>query len=819
MDTNGKFYLGRLHDLKTRKTSSKPLLYDPEDLNTHGVVLGMTGSGKTALCITLLEEAALQGIPAIMIDPKGDITNALLHFPDLLPKDFEPWINPDAARREGKSLQEAAADDAKKWTEGLAEWDISKERIQALTDAAEFAVYTPGSNAGLPVSILASLQAPKLSWEKDKEAIRERISSTVTAILGLVGFEDIDPVKSREHILLANLFELAWSKGKDLELSDLIMQVQNPPLPKLGVFPIDEFFPPKARAELALRLNNILAAPSFQTWMEGQSLDMASLLFTKGGKPRHCVFVLSHLSDAERMFIVTLIYSAVETWMRTLGGSNELRAIIYFDEIYGYLPPVAEPPSKAPMMRLLKQARAFGIAQLLATQNTVDVDYKGLSNIGTWFIGKLQTQRDKDRLLDGLEGVAEGGLNRSEYSRMMSALDKRVFLLHNVHEKKPQVFHTRFAMNYLPGPLTRAQIPALNDLAGAKANPSSKQPKQAQKEKSMENSDGNLSSTQPAIPAGVQEVFLPATLSLEAAAEASKRDLPANAKRVGMTYRPGLLAQAQVRFAQRKYNLDSETRVAALVSELSDRGLRWEDYSHEPFDERRLESRPQAEASFSSLQGAFADSSQLKRLEQEFIDWVYRNSELQVWANDALKQYGGSELSREKFTAQCEKAAETLRETEIARTKQKFEVKLKSLERKLEKEKRELTSDEQEVSQRKMEEMGTHLENVIGLFGGSRRRLTTSLTKRRLTANAQSDVEDTKQTISALQSEMQDISNEIQDVVEEIDTRWDQAVQEITQIPLTPARSDIYVSLFAIAWLPHHRVDVGGREVEIPAFE
>jgi hypothetical protein len=819
MDTKGKFYLGRLHDLKTRKTSAKPLLYDPEDLNTHAVVLGMTGSGKTTLCITLLEEAALLGIPAIMIDPKGDITNALLHFPQLRPKDFEPWINPDEARRAGKSVEQMAADDAKKWTEGLAEWDIPKARIQALADAAEFAVYTPGSNAGLPVSILASLQAPKLNWAKDKEAIRERISSTTTAILGLVGFEDIDPVKSREHILLANLFELAWSKGNDLELSDLIMQVQNPPLPKLGVFPIDEFFAPKARAELALRLNNILAAPSFQTWMEGQSLDMEGLLFTKTGKPRHCVFVLSHLSDAERMFIVTLIYSAVETWMRTLGGSNELRAIVYFDEIFGYLPPVSEPPSKAPMMRLLKQARAFGIAQLLATQNTVDVDYKGLSNIGTWFIGKLQTQRDKDRLLDGLEGVAEGGLNRTEYSRIMSALDKRVFLVHNVHEKKPQVFHTRFAMNYLPGPLTRAQIPALNDLAGAKANPSSKQPKQAQKEKGMEDNPGsNLSTTQPAIPAGVQEVFLPAALSLEAAAEATKRDLPANAKRVGLVYRPGLLAQAQVRFAQRKYNLDNETRVAALVSELSDRGLRWEDYSHEPFDERRLESRPQADASFISLAGAFADSAQLKKLEQEFIDWVYRSSELQVWANDALKQYGGSDLSREQFISQCEKAAETLRETEIARTKQKFEVKLKSLERKLEKEKRELTSDEQEVSQRKMEEMGTHLENVIGLFGGSRRRLTTSLTKRRLTANAQSDVEDTKQTISALQSEMQDLSNEIQDVVEEIDTRWDQAVQEITQIPLTPARSDVYLSLFGIAWLPHHRVDVGGREVEIPAY-
>lgn len=513
MDTDGNFYLGRLHDLKKGETTTKPLLYDPDDLTTHGVVFGMTGSGKTGLCIGLLEEAALNGIPALMIDPKSDITNALLHFPELRPKDFEPWVNADEARRENLSVAETAKKTATLWKKGLADWDIAPERIKALSEAAEFAVYTPGSDAGLPVSILASLQAPDLDWKKHREVILDRIASTATALLGLIGFDDVDPVKSREHILLANIFEKAWSQGKDLELGQLILQVQNPPLKKLGVFEVDKFFPPKERVNLALKLNNILAAPGFQSWLEGQPLDIQSLLYTKSGKPRHSVFTLSHLSDTERMFFVTLLYSAIETWMRGQSGTRSLRALIYFDEIHGYLPPVAEPPSKGPMLRMLKQARAFGVGQLLATQNPADVDYKALSNAGTWFIGKLQTERDKERLLDGLEGAAQGNFKRSDYDKIISSLKQRVFLLHNVHDKKPSIFHTRWAMNYLAGPLTRAQIPALNALAGAK--PKLKKSKSSEKGKPEEKTVTTEASTnRPTLPSGLQEFFLPARLGI-----------------------------------------------------------------------------------------------------------------------------------------------------------------------------------------------------------------------------------------------------------------------------------------------------------------
>jgi Predicted ATPase len=359
-----------------------------------------------------------------------------------------------------------AAETADLWRNGLAQWEIGPDRLRALQHAAHFAVYTPGSDASIPISILASLKAPDMPWEGNQQLLLEKISGTVTALLTLVGFDEIDPVQSREHILLSNIFQHAWRQGRDLTLADLILQTQSPPFEKLGVFDIETFFPVKDRAALAMRLSNIPAVPTFQTWIQGVPLDIQSLLYAPDGKPRHSVFYLAHLSDQERMFFVTLFFSAVEAWMRTQPGSDALRALVYFDEIYGYLPPTANPPSKQPMLRMLKQARAFGLGLVLATQNPVDVDYKALSNMGTWFIGRLQPDRDKQRLLDGLQG-ASPGVDRGTYDRLISSLRKRVFLLHNVHEAEPVVFHTRWAMNYLPGPLTRAQIPALNRIVGA----------------------------------------------------------------------------------------------------------------------------------------------------------------------------------------------------------------------------------------------------------------------------------------------------------------------------------------------------------------
>jgi len=453
----GVFYLGRPFDLKSKKTAPAPLLYDSKNLVTHAVCVGMTGSGKTGLCLGLLEEAAIDGVPAIVIDPKGDLPNLLLTFPQLRGEDFLPWINADEAAKKGLSPEAFAQQQAELWKKGLSEWDQTGERIQRLRDAADFAVYTPGSSAGLQVSILRSFEAPPPALRQEPELLQERVSATVAGLLGLVGLQ-ADPLKSREHILLSTLLGRAWQQGQTLDLPALIQQVQSPPVEKVGVLDLESFFPAKDRFGLVMALNNLLAAPGFGTWMEGEALDIAAMLRTPGGKPRVSIFSIAHLNDAERMFFVTLLLGEVVAWMRAQPGTSSLRALLYMDEVFGFFPPVAEPPSKRPMLTLLKQARAYGLGVVLTTQNPVDLDYKGLANAGTWFLGRLQTERDKERVLEGLEGVAAtagGAFDRGTMEKTLAGLQSRVFVLHSVHEDAPVVFQTRWAMSYLRGPMTR----------------------------------------------------------------------------------------------------------------------------------------------------------------------------------------------------------------------------------------------------------------------------------------------------------------------------------------------------------------------------
>ncbi len=829
LDTHGKFYLGNIYDLEAGKVTDQPVLYDPDDLTTHAFVVGMTGSGKTGLCIDLLEEAALQGIPALLIDPKGDITNALLHFPELRPEDFAPWINPDEARREGKTVAEVAEATANLWRNGLAKWGIGPDRIRALSEAAHFAIYTPGSDAGIPISILASLKAPDIPWEGNREILLEKIQGTVTALLGLVGMDDVDPVRSREHILLSNIFQHAWQQGKDLTLAELILQTQNPPFDKLGVFDLETFFPANERAELAMLLNNILAAPTFQTWLTGQPLDIPSLLFAPDGKPRHSVFYLAHLSDQERMFFVTLLFSAVETWMRTQPGSDALRAILYFDEIYGYLPPTANPPSKQPMLRMLKQARAFGLGLVLVTQNPVDVDYKALSNMGTWAIGKLQTDRDKQRLLDGLQG-ASPSVDRQTYDRLISSLRKRVFLLHNVHEKEPVVFHTRWAMNYLPGPLTRAQIPALNRLVGAKAPESegtaeaaSTTPTAAEKPTAAAPAAASPTvgtTTRPPVPRGVAEYFLPQNLTLSEALKAAGRTLPPEAKTAGVRYRPVLLAQARVRLTQRKYRLNSEIARTALVEEIERNGVvRWEDFLLErPVDDRRFDRAPLPDAVFLPLEAPLNDAKTLKALRRDFADFVYRETEVTVRANPALKVYAGPEVSQAEFRKMCTEAAREKMEAELDKVAAKFDRKIERLKERLAREERELAEDEEEYQQRKMEELGTHAENVLSLFMGRRRRLSTSLSKHRLTEKAKADIEESEAAIADYKQQIAELEQEKAAALEDVRNKWADIVEEMEEIPVRPYKKDVLVELYGIAWVPHYVIETPQGQEELPGF-
>lgn len=451
----GQFYLGReIGD--SGRADGDLVLYESGNLTTHGVCVGMTGSGKTGLCLALLEEAAMDGIPALIVDPKGDLGNLLLTFPQMRGEDFEPWVNEEDARKAGVPVADFASAEAEKWKAGLAEWGQTPERVAALRERAEIAIYTPGSNAGRPLSILRSFAAP--GDQADPEIIAERVQSTTAGLLGLLGI-DADPLRSREFSLLSAIFQHAWTNGESPDLEALIRAVQKPPFTRVGVLDLEEFFPSKQRLGLVMALNNLLASPGFASWREGEPLDIASLLRTPEGKPRLAVLSIAHLSDAERMFFVTTLLEEVIAWMRRQPGTPSLRALLYMDEIFGYLPPVANPPSKGPLLLLLKQARAFGLGLLVATQNPADLDYKALANCGTWFIGRLQTDRDKMRILEGLESASAGrGTDRATLNELLNSLGKRIFLLNSVHLSAPVVFTTRWTMSYLRGPLTREQI-------------------------------------------------------------------------------------------------------------------------------------------------------------------------------------------------------------------------------------------------------------------------------------------------------------------------------------------------------------------------
>jgi len=854
--TENELYLGRLYDPARKQPTEKAFTYDPADLTTHAVVTGMTGSGKTGLCITLLEEAALQGIPALIIDPKGDLTNLLLHFPTMAPQDFQPWIDPEMARRAGKSLEQAATEAALSWRNGLQQWGIGADRLMALKNAVQYAVYTPGSDSGLLVKVLSSLALPSVEERASREILVDKISSTVTALLGLVGLKDIDPLRSREHILLSKIIEETWLQGKNVDLAELVLQTQTPPFDKLGAFPVETFFPQKSRMDLAILLNNILASPSFQSWREGHELDIQALLSMPDGRPRHSIFYLAHLSEAERMFFVTLLLSAVESWMRTQVGATSLRAILYMDELFGYLPPQSNPPSKQPLLRLLKQARAFGLGLLLATQNPVDLDYKALSNAGTWFIGKLQTERDKERLLDGLESAA-GDVARSEIDKLISTLGKRVFIQHNVHARQPALFQTRWAMNFLAGPLSRNQIPALNKLVGAdflkvapdladttpqtatsfKVQPASIMPDTRAADESIPAPDvmavpvPQPTPTKPAlsavgyetrspVPAGVSEYFLPTNLSLTEAMRSSGKSLP-DAKLNSVLYRPALLAAANVRFLDRKYGVDTEIQRAALVTDPDRRGaVRWEAHFFGNFPAKKVEPTPEPGSRFSALDVPLNDARQMTALQRDFADWIYRSVTVTAKANETLKVYAGPDVSQAEFIKACAETAREACDAEIEKKAAQFDRKIKTLEDKLAREERELREDEAELSHRKMEEMGTHAENVLGLFGGSKstRRLSSSLTKRRMTEQAKAEVEESLDAIDQYKKEIQALERERQAVIDEINSRWGDVVNDTSEVTVAPKKTDIYVELFGVAWMPYYLVESGGGTVELAAF-
>ncbi len=781
----GLFYLGRRYDLEARRVTDEPILYDSRDLVTHAVCVGMTGSGKTGLCLSLIEEAAIDGVPVIAIDPKGDLGNLLLTFPNLSAAEFRPWIDEDEARRQGQSTDEFAAAEAEKWAKGLEEWGQQKDRIARLRDAAEFAIYTPGSSAGQPVSILSSFMAPPPAARGDAEGLAERAAATATSVLALAN-ADAEP-RGREHTLLSTLFAASWTAGRDLDLPALIHQVQTPPFEKVGILDLEAFFPAKDRFSLAMLLNGLLAAPGFAQWMEGAPLDPASLLRTPAGKPRVAIFSIAHLGDAERMFFVSLLLNQIVAWMRGQSGTTSLRAILYMDEIAGYFPPVANPPSKAPLLTLLKQARAFGVGVVLATQNPVDLDYKGLANTGTWFLGRLQTERDKARVLDGLEGAA-GAMDRATTDRLLSALDKRVFLLHNVHDAAPVVFQTRWALSYLRGPLSRDQVRTLTPRAAAAAATAAPAGGAAPAPAAA---TVGTSGAPPVLPPGIQQFFLPAA----AGAPVSR-------------YTPVVIGAARVGFVDARLGVD-EVRDVLYAAPFGQGAiaLDWAGASRLDATASELLPSPAPGAAFGAVPAAGLQARSYAGWSKDFAKWMAQEEKLELMRQRDLKMTSTPSESERDFTVRVQESQREARDAAVDALRKKYSAKQAQLAEQL---RRARAAVERETAQASQQKLQTGLSMGATLLGAIFGRKTVSAsTLGRATTTARGvgrsmkeaeDIKVAKENVEAVEARQQALEDEVAGETSKITSNA--APLPIEKLSLSPKRGQVSVQLVGLGWLP-----------------
>jgi hypothetical protein len=785
----GAFYLGKRYDNDADKLTDELVLYDAKDLTTHAVIIGMTGSGKTGLGIGLLEEAALDHIPVIAIDPKGDMGNIMLTFPQLRPEDFRPWVNTRAATDKGQTADEYAAAQAALWKKGLGQWGQAGKRISQMRKNVDMAIYTPGSNAGLPVSVLQSFAAPDPELIDDVDLYRERVQATATGILTLLDI-DADPVASREHILVSRLLDHAWRDGRDLDVASLIGEIQDPPITKIGVMALDSFFPPKDRFALAMKLNNLLAAPGFEAWMQGEPLSAKSLLYTEDGKPRISVMSIAHLDEPQRMFFVSMLLNELIAWMRAQPGTSSLRAILYMDEIFGYMPPVANPPSKNLFLTLLKQARAYGLGLVLATQNPVDLDYKGLSNTGTWFIGRLQTERDKARVMEGLEGASDGDFDKGEMERTIAGLGKRRFLLHNVHEDEAVVFNTRWVMSYLAGPLTRDNIKALMGKARAQVEKALTKPAKAKPKKGTE---------APVVPPGIEQVFVPGDGE-------------------GIVYYPRLIAVAEIVFDSARYRIEAERETVHTV-EIEDGPVTIDWDNAEPTDVSlgMLADHGTGDAGFAECPAAALTPKNYTAWKRDFKRWVRQNETISLFRSKRFRMTSDAGETEGDFRARLQTVANEKRDTEIAKIRKRYATKVTTLENRLMRASQRIDREKEQATKKKLDTAISFGTAILGAVLGRKRISSTSASKIgtaiKTAGSARKESQDIKraeETAARVTADIEALNAQLEKEVADLDTAFDAQAEELDEIVVRAKTTDIHVPLVGLAWMPY-QADEKGR--------
>jgi DNA helicase HerA-like ATPase len=791
----GSFLLGDLIDEAGERT--EPFVYESSGLVTHGVVVGMTGSGKTGLGIDLVEEALLSGIPCLVIDPKGDMGNLRLVFPDLQPSDFAPWVDPVEAEQSGRSVEEQAAATAETWAEGLSSWGMTSERMARLRDGSRVTIYTPGSTAGVPLDVLGSLQAPDLSWDEHDELLRDEIEGFVSSLLVLAGIE-ADPVSSPEHILLATIVETEWRAGRDLDLGRLVAMVPRPPLKKLGVFPLDEFYPEAKRTELARSLNALLASPSFASWLEGEPLDIDHLLVSDGSTPAAVVY-LAHLSEPERQFVVTLLLAKLVTWMRSRSGTGSLQTLVYMDEVFGFAPPVAEPPAKKQILTILKQARAYGVGMVLSTQNPVDLDYKAMSNAGTWMIGRLQTARDKDRVLEGLADAA-GDTDLAAISDQVSNLDKRQFVVRRAGSHQPVRFTTRWAMSFLAGPLDRSQVTALtrstssvdaDDETGppgpGPASPPAPRP---------DPSGSDQTATVPAPPAVATES---ATLDPAAPWASEVEAVPA-----GGRWRAIGMATAHLFYDDRYAEVEHEEDFTAVIDPLGaafdPSTLRIVDH-----DSDDVAPGPPSAGSFILPDAPVDSESYWRDLGRDVRSHLVRERSVSVWKNPELSLYSRVGETREAFTQRCATMAEAEADAELAALRQRYAKRIDRVRDQISRADRRVGEIGSELTGRQGEEVVSGVGDLLGALLGGRSAsgaLRRASARRSDTRRREADLGEARADLDEEQQELADLESDLASEVDAIVDEWHEKAAAIELVEIGLEEDDVDVGAVALVWVP-----------------
>ena len=763
----GLFYLGK------DSNDDSLTLYKSKHLTTHAMLVGMTGSGKTGLGIGLIEEAAIDNIPSIIIDPKGDMGNLCLAFPQMRGEDFEPWIEASNAE---ESISQKAKLTATMWVNGLIASGQDKSRVKKFAQV-EKTIYTPGSSAGVSVNILASFSAPSREILEDSDTLASLINTTVSSLLSLISIKS-DNINSKEHLLLSNIIYHFWLKGISLSLEDIIGYVASPPFKKIGMLALTSFYTQDQRMKLAMLLNGVASSVTFSSWIKGETLDIQNMLYDENGKAKVAIFSIAHLNDNERMFFVTILLNTYISWMRQQRGSSSLKSVLYMDEIFGFFPPTKNPPSKEPMLLLLKQARAFGTGIILSTQNPVDIDYKGLSNIGTWFVGKLQTKQDIDKVIDGI--AAKSPLNKKEISHKIATLKGRHFFMKNVHSDETKEFATRWVLSYLKGPMTKDDIKIV--MQDKRVQNNKKEEESVKVEKDL-NAD-----TKQILSENIKEYFLDSNINTQT------------------PFYPYLYSSAKVRFYNQKRAIDiiDELDFTFELNEFQST-IEWENATTPEAVDFSL--KPTTNTAFSKLPSILTEAKSLKDFQKSLANYLYESKRIELFSVKELKLESKLNQNRRDFLVEVEDTLKELRDEKTQKLEEKFEVKYRQLEDKQKRLEIKLQKEENDVSSKTTD---TIVDVGLAIFGAFFGRKTLSTSTMRKTASAfkkgkgvlkeRDDVKNILEQIEELEESISELNATLENEIQNIEDKLDIQNYEISSVFIKPRRTDITIQDIALLW-------------------